>query len=73
MEYHKTKDILHVRRMLGHQSIETTLIYTQLITMENDDYHSAVAESVQEARKLVEDGFEYVCTHEGHMIFRKRK
>ncbi len=73
MEYHKTKDILHIKRMLGHQSIETTLIYTQLITMENDDYHSAVAESVKEARELVESGFEYVCTHGESMIFRKRK
>ena len=30
MEYHKTKDILHVQRMLGHRSIESTLIYIKL-------------------------------------------
>jgi integrase len=73
MEYHKTKDILHVKEMLGHRSIETTLLYTQLISFENDDYHSAVAKTVDEARTLLETGFEYVCTHEGIMIFRKRK
>ena len=28
MEYAKTKDILHVMRMLGHKSIQNTLIYT---------------------------------------------
>ena len=50
-----------------------TLIYTQLITFENEDYHSAVAATVQEARDLIEAGFEYVCTHEGIMIFRKRR
>jgi integrase len=28
MEYHKTKDILHVIRILGHKNIKNTLIYT---------------------------------------------
>jgi len=72
MEYHKTKDILHVQKILGHRNIVNTLIYTQLIIFENEDYHSAVAATVQEARSLIEAGFEYVCTHEGIMIFRKR-
>lgn len=71
MEYHKTKDILHVMKQLGHRRIENTLVYTQLIQFEGDDYHSAVAEDIDEAKKLVEAGFEYVCTHESHMLFRK--
>jgi len=49
------------------------LIYTQLITFENEDYHSDVAVTVQEARALIENGFEYICTYENHMLFRKRK
>jgi len=73
MEYHKTKDILHVKQMLGHKGIENTLIYTQLVTFENDDYYSAVAKTVDEAGALIEDGFEYVCTHDSMMLFRKRK
>ena len=35
--------------------------------------HSAVAKSVDEARKLVEEGFEYVCQKDDLMLFRKRK
>jgi len=50
-------------RLLGHRNIENTLVYTQLVDFENDDYHSATASTVQEAAKLVEAGFEYVCTH----------
>ena len=73
MEYHKTKDILHVMKLLGHRRIENTLIYTQLVEFETDDYHSATAETIEEAKKLVEAGFEYVCTHERYMLFRKRK
>jgi len=50
MEYHKTKDILHVMRMLGHRRIDNTLIYTQLVQYESDEYHSAVAENIDEAK-----------------------
>ena len=75
MEYHKTKDILHVMEMLGHRDIKTTLIYTQIIHFENEDYPSAVAENTDEARKLIETGFEYVTGeyNDGGKIFRKRK
>jgi type I site-specific restriction-modification system R (restriction) subunit len=32
-----------------------------------------VAKNIEEAGKLVETGFDYVCSHEGLMLFRKRK
>jgi integrase/recombinase XerD len=73
MEYHKTKDILHVMKMLGHRDIKTTLIYTQLIHFEGDEYHSAAAKTIDEARALIDASFEYVCTYEDVMLFRKRK
>lgn len=41
---------------LGHRNIESTLVYTQLVNLEGDEYHSAVAKTVDEARKLVEEG-----------------
>jgi len=73
MEYHKTRDILHVMNLLGHRNIESTLVYTQLISFESDEFHSAVAKTVDEARKLLEDGFDYVCQKDDIMLFRKRK
>jgi len=73
MEYAKTKDILHVMRMLGHKNIQNTLLYTQLVNFESDDFHSATAQTVQEAQKLVEAGFEYVCDFADVKLFRKRK
>jgi hypothetical protein len=59
--------------MLGHKNIQNTLLYTQLISFENEDYHSATAKTVQEAQKLIEAGFEYVCEFDGVKLFRKRK
>jgi hypothetical protein len=73
MEYHKTKDILHVMRLLGHKNINNTLIYTQLVSFSDDDYVSKVAQSVQELCQLVEAGFEYVTDMDGVKVFRKRK
>ena len=73
MEYHKTKDILHVMRLLGHKNIKNTLIYTQLVTFEDDDYLCKVAENVKEATQLIEAGYEYVCAMDNVKLFRKRK
>ncbi len=76
MEYHRTKDILYVMKVLGHKNIKNTLIYTQLLPIqEEDSYVSKVATNVNEARDLVETGFEYVTGEytDGRKIFRKRK
>ena len=77
-EYHKTKDILHVKNMLGHQSIDNTLIY---ITLEQTlfgstdklEFHVKVAHNIEEACELVKVGFDYICDMEDCKIFRKRK
>ena len=73
MEYHKTKDILYVMKILGHRSISNTLVYTQLVAFNDDEYISKVATGTDEACKLVEAGFEHVCEVNDTHIFRKRK
>jgi hypothetical protein len=54
MEYHRTKDTLHIMRMLGHRNINNTLKYTQLINTEDDEFVSKVANTVEQARGLIE-------------------
>jgi len=73
MEYHKTRDILHVMRVLGHKSINNTLVYTHLVDFKDDEWVSKVARNADEACGLVEAGFEFVCEVNGSHIFRKRK
>jgi len=77
-EYHKTKSILHVKAVLGHRSIRTTMRYVELYTeIYNDllpeDYICETASNVTEAQKLIESGFDYVCEIEGEKLFRKVK
>ncbi|MCW3986300.1 MAG: hypothetical protein NWE91_07845 [Candidatus Bathyarchaeota archaeon] len=73
MEYHKTKDILYVKKLLGHKRIESTMLYTQLIDFSEHEYNCKVAENVEEAKKLVEAGFEFVTDFDAYKLFRKRK
>ena len=74
-EYQKTQgNLLYVQELLGHKKLENTAIYTHLIHFENDDeWHSAAAQTVDEAKKLIEAGYEYVVEMEGTRLFRKRK
>lgn len=73
MEYHRTKDILYVMRILGHKNIKNTLIYTQLVTFQNEDYVCRAAADLKQATELIESGFEYVCEMVDVKLFRKRK
>jgi integrase len=72
-EYHKTRDILHVMTILGHKNIQNTLVYTHLIKFEGDEYVCKIAKTVDDAKVMVEDGFDYVTDIEGMKLFRKRK
>ena len=72
-EYHKTRDILHVMQMLGHKNIRNTLVYTHLVDFHSDEYVCKVAKTVEEARTLIEQGFDFVADVEALKLFRKRK
>ena len=74
MEYHRTKDILYVKELLGHKSIKNTLIYTHLVDFEdNDQFIVKVAKSLEDYTELLELGFNYVSDFDGMKVLRKRK
>ena len=75
MEFHRTKNIKYVQKMLGHKKLENTDLYTQLIDFENEEYHVAHARNLEEENKLIEVGFQYVRYSEKDQvaIYRKPK
>ena len=74
IEYHRTKDILYVKELLGHKNIKNTLVYTHLVAFEeNDQFIVKVAKTLEEFTELLELGFEYVSEYEGMKVLRKRK
>ena len=79
MEYHKTKDIIHVKTVLGHKNIESTMTYinieSAIFLTGTDEWTSKVAQNATQACQLIETGFEYVTGeyNDGGKLFRKRK
>ncbi len=77
MLYHQTKDILYVKEYLGHNKIETTLLYIQIAKTIfknlDDEYTVKIASNKEEIKALLEVGFEYICEKDELYYFRKRK
>ena len=58
----------------GHRCMKTTLRYTQLIVLpQNEEYICKVAKTIEEAKKLIEAGFQYVTDLKDQKLFRKMK
>jgi len=76
-EYHKTRDIYYVKTILGHKSVQSTEVYVniekQYYLSDSDEWTCEVAQTPNQAKKLIENGFEYVTEMDGLKLFRKRK
>ena len=44
-----------------------------MVQFKKEEYASATANTIEDAKKLVEEGFEYVAEIDGEKLFRKRK
>ena len=78
-EYHKTRDVLHVKAILGHKSLLTTQIYVEMYTqiygdIKPEHYISKVAETKEQKLQFINDGWEFVQKdNDGCWYFRKAK
>jgi integrase len=73
MTYHYTRDILLVKKLLGHKRFESTLKYTKLIQFEDNEFDVSTATTVEEAKDLLTVGFNYILEKNGIMLFRRPK
>jgi integrase len=71
--YAKTRDILFVQQQMGHRQLRTTLIYVQLLNLNDDEWTCKTASNVTQATELIENGFQYITEIDGLKLFRKRK
>lgn len=67
----QTKNLSYVKYALGHKSVMNTERYTHLVDFAEERYFSTVATTVEEIRKLAEDGWTYFQECDGIKIFRK--
>jgi len=59
--------------LMGHTKLETTQRYMHLLNLNDDEWTVDGATTVEQAKKLLEAGFQYQTTIEGIQLFRKRK
>ena len=71
--YHYTRKILLVQKLLGHKSIQNTMVYTRLVHFKDDEFEVETASSVEEAKDLLKAGFDYITDKNGIMLFRRPK
>ena len=73
MIYHQTRNLLLVQKILGHKRITSTMKYTQLIPLKEDEYDVTAATSIDEDQELLKAGFEYVTERNGIKLYRRPK
>ena len=74
--YIRSRDIFHVKYLLGHRDLKSTLYYMHVakgMVSYNDEYSVKIAETVNEFVQLIEAGFEYISDFDGRKVCRKRK
>jgi hypothetical protein len=63
-----------VAHVLGQKNIKNTQIYMHLADFRSEEeYHSAVATTIDETRKFIKSGFHFVYDMDGAKLFSKRK
>ena len=78
MLYHYTKDPLLVQQFLGHKSFDNTQLYVNLdkqlfVNIPDENFTIKAVQTVEEAIKLGEVGFEPYLVIQGVQLMRKRK
>jgi len=77
-EHHRTRDILHVKMVLGHRSINTTMRYVELYKQlySNDgpnQFITKIASTKKDRCILINDGWDLVDKDGEDWYFRKLK
>jgi integrase len=75
-QYIQTRDIFHVKYLMGHRNIQSTLHYMHIakgLVNYSDEFTVKVAKSLDEYTSLLEQGFQYISDYEDKKILRKRK
>lgn len=79
LDVHNGVPLFEIKENLGHKYLANTEKYVhwnkQLFHEHNDKYHSQTASTDEEATRLIETGWQFVCTNPDtkHIHFRKQK
>ena len=66
-------NVLIVKKLLGHKRVENSMKYIGMINFKDDEFEVATATDVEEAKKVLSAGFDYVTEKNGIMLFKRPK
>jgi integrase/ribosomal protein L37AE/L43A len=66
-------NVLTVKKLLRHKRIDNTMKYIHMITFKDDEFEVGSATTVEEAKKLLSVGFDYITQKDNIMLFRRPK
>ncbi len=74
-EYHLTKNILHVKEILGHRdnSLRSTMRYVSLLSEDPSLWEPIIAVTDEEIKQCIRDDCVLVCQANGKTFFKKLK
>jgi integrase len=61
-------NVLTVKKMLGHKRVENSMKYVGMINCRDDQFEITTATTVEEAKKALSAGFDYVTEKNGIML-----
>jgi hypothetical protein len=71
--HYSNGNVLLVKKLLCHKRVENTMKYIGMIDFKADEFEVATATTVEEAKKVLSSGFDYVTEKNGIMLFRRPK
>jgi hypothetical protein len=66
-------NVLTVKKLLGHKRVENSMKYLGLLNLKDDQFEVTTATTIEEAKKILGSGFDYVTEKNGIMLFRRPK
>lgn len=66
-------NVLTVQKLLRHKSVLNSMKYIHMLNFKDDEFEVTAATDIEEAKKILSAGFDYVTQKDGIMLFRKPK
>lgn len=76
MTYRRTQSTAHTAYCMGHKNWKNTQVHVdiqEILNSVGDEFNTAVAKTIEEACKLIADGWTVACEFGEAKIFKKRK
>lgn len=66
-------NVLTVKKLLRHKRIENSMKYISMLHFKDDEFEVTTATTVDEAKQILSNGFDYITEKNGVMLFRRPK